>query len=335
VSAIRNAQVDSVAVGPGGFEGLSDMWSRILTTVGSDMAAKLILSLLMMGIVLGLRRAALRIVDLRVEDRTLHYRWAKGIGYGSSALVVLSLFQIWFKAVESVGTFLGLVSAGLAIALKDLVGDFAGWVFIVWRRPFEVGDRLQIGGVAGDVVDIRIFQFTVLEIGNWVSADQSTGRLVHIPNAQVFTQSLANYTAGFPYLWNELEVLVTFESDWRLAKKRLAVIAAEDTAEVSEEAGEQLRKKASRFLIHYQNLTPTVYTAVRDSGIALTVRYLCRPRQRRSTAERLWERILDMVAEEPAVDLAYPTQRFYLHAVEGKEGLRAPIPGITGRDSVG
>ncbi len=104
---------------------------------------------------------------------------------------------------------MGLFTAGLAIALKDPLTNLAGWLFIVFRKPFIVGDRIQIGPHAGDVVDIRPFQFTILEIRNWVDADQSTGRMIHLPNAKVFVEAQANYSLGFNYIWNEIVVRLT------------------------------------------------------------------------------------------------------------------------------
>lgn len=111
-----------------------------------------------------------------------------------------------------------MLSAGIAIALKDPITDLAGWVFILWWKPFEVGDRIQLEDNAGDVIVIRIFQFTIIEIGNWVDADQSMGSILHIPNSKVFLEVLANYSIGFNYIWHEIGVLVTFESDWQKAK---------------------------------------------------------------------------------------------------------------------
>jgi small-conductance mechanosensitive channel len=143
---------------------------------------------------------------------------AKTSAYVAFALGVLVIVPLWFEGVKSASTFLGLLSAGLAIALRDPVVNLAGWAFILWRRPFEVGDRIQIGTHAGDVIDQRIFQFTLMEIGNWVGADQSTGRVVHIPNGKVFTEMLANYSKGFQYIWDEIPVLITFESNWEKAK---------------------------------------------------------------------------------------------------------------------
>ncbi len=290
---------------------------------------KLVESLVLALLLIVVRRVVLMVVDRRVHDAPLRYKWSKGTAYATFFVGILLLLQLWLEAIQSVGTFLGLVSAGVAIALKDLVEDLAGWVFIMWRRPFNREDRIQIGQHAGDVVDIRIFQFTMLEIGNWVGADQSTGRIIHVPNSLVFQEPLANYSADFPFLWNELGVLVTFESDWRKAKTLLEKIAREETADLSERAGETLRRTATRFLIHYRTLTSTVYTSVQDSGVLLTIRYLCEARTRRGTAQALWERILDAFAEAPDIDLAYPTQRMYLNPIEGKDEARAPLPPLS------
>jgi small-conductance mechanosensitive channel len=288
-----------------------------------DTQTKLILSVLVIVAIFFLRRGALAVVSRRVDDQAINYRWAKISANVAFIVGTLFLVQVWFSAIRSFGTFLGLLSAGLAIALKDLVANLAGWGFIMWRRPFDLGDRVQIGPHAGDVVDRRLFQFTIMEIGNWVNADQSTGRLIHIPNAKVFTEPLANYVAGFPYLWNELEVLVTFESDWRKAKTLLGKIAADLTVDITREAHEPAKRAEHRFLyIRYRKLTPVVYVSVRDSGILLTLRYLCRPRERRGTAGELWEKLLDIYAEHPDVTLAYPTQRVNL----ARSVLSAPHP---------
>ena len=295
--------------------------------------AKLLLSVLAIAVLVAARRALLRVVDHRIQDATARYRWAKTSSYVVFLLGVLVVAQVWFTAIRSLGTFLGLLSAGLAIELKDLVADLAGWLFILWRRPFDLGDRIQLGSHAGDVVDIRIFAFTIMEIGNWVSADQSTGRMIHLPNSMVFSQPLANYTASFPFLWNELPVLVTFESDWRKAKEILQRIVTEEAGSVAGEAEQTLKETAKRFLIHYRKLTPVVYTSVQDSGILLTIRYLTRPRERRGTAQVLWERILAAFAQEPDIDFAYPTQRVYLNPVEGKPGARAPLPPLFSPDA--
>jgi small-conductance mechanosensitive channel len=283
---------------------------------------KLLISFAILVVLWMTRVLVLVVVHRRSDDVRIRYRWKKTSQYVTVTIAVLVIGMIWIQGFRSLATYLGLLSAGLAIALRELVANFVGWAFILWRRPFEVGDRIQIGDTAGDVIDLRIFQFTLLEIGNWVDADQSTGRVIHVNNGQVFTQSVANFSKGFEYIWNEVAVLVTFESDWQKAKGILAGIATKHGEELSTAAEEKVHEAARRFMIFYSKLTPTVYTSVRDCGVLLTLRYLCDPRRRRSTEESIWEDILHAFAENDDIDFAYPTQRFYDNLTEGKLGTK-------------
>lgn len=197
------------------------------------------------------------------------------------------------------------------------MANIAGWIFVIWWRPFAVGDRVQIGEFAGDVIDISVFQFSLMEIGNWVDADQSTGRVLHVPNGMLMTAPLANYSKGFQYIWNEIPVLVTFESDWHKAKEVLLKIGSEHAEHLSAKAAERVREASKRFMICYSTFTPTVYTTVKDSGVLLTIRYLCQPRRRRTTEQAIWEDVLERFAEVSSIDFAYPTTRFFDHVADG------------------
>lgn len=289
-------------------------------TSSPALAVQMVESLVIILVLWGLRLIAVRILEGNVEDKKTTYKWRKNISYITFTLGLLILGQIWFQALGSLGTFLGLLSAGIAIALKDPVTDIAAWFFLVWRRPFEIGDRIQIGDSKGDVIDIRVFKFTILEIGNWVDADQSTGRVIHIPNHKVFVNDVANYTSDFEFIWNEMGVLVTFESDWKKAKKILTEVVEENMQEFVEQAREEIKKAEKSYLIQYRYLTPIVYTSVKDSGINLSVRYLSDPRRRRGVAQAIWEAILDRFEEHDDIDFAYPTIRYYDNPKEGKPG---------------
>lgn len=257
------------------------------------------------------RLVAVRLIVRKLEEEKEQYKWRKYLTYISVFVGLLVVGRIWFEALESLATFLGLLSAGLAIALREPITDLAGWLFILSRKPFDMGDRIEIGQVRGDVIDLRIFKFTVLEIGNWVHADQSTGRVVHVPNHKVFSEPLANYTSDFEFIWNELEVLVTFESDWKKAKAILQEIAERHLEDFVDRAREQVRRASKSYLIHYRYLTPIVYTDVRESGIMLTIRHLSDPRRRRSLSQSIWEDLLEAFDKEEQIDLAYPTMRIY------------------------
>jgi small-conductance mechanosensitive channel len=279
--------------------------------VSQDTLKKLILSLVILILLSALRFIANTVVRKRTVDIKQAYRHRRAILYTYTVLLILLIGPIWVKGISSVTTFLGLASAGVAIAMHDTIANIAGWFFIISRKPFRVGDRIQIGETAGDVIDIRIFQFSVVEIGNWVHADQSTGRIVHVPNSRVLRESLANYHIGFEYIWNEIPVLVTFESDWKKAKRVLEAIAHDNAEHFSNGAQEQIRRAAEKYLISYGALTPIVYTTVKDSGILLTIRYLVDPRQRRTSEQQIWEATLDAFAAADDMELAYPTTRFY------------------------
>lgn len=272
---------------------------------------KVILSLGIIFIIWLIRYLAVRSVNKHIPEAKDQYKWRKNLTYISVFIGFLVVGRIWFEGLQSLATFLGLLSAGLAIALKDPISDLAGWLFILWRKPFEVGDRIQVGDTKGDVIDLRIFKFTVLEIGNWVRSDQSTGRVVHVPNHLIFSDALANYTSDFDFIWNELEVLVTFESDWDKAKQILQQITDEHLEEFVEKADRQVRRAQKAYLIYYRHLTPIVYTDVQDSGICLTIRHLANPRNRRGISQAIWEDILRAFEEHDDIELAYPTMRIY------------------------
>lgn len=274
------------------------------------------------AILIVIRFVIIRVVYRQVDDTTLRYRWRKNISYAIVFVGILLIGRTWIEAIGSLATFLGLLSAGLAIALRDPVTDIAGWVFLMWRKPFEVGDRIQIGDIKGDIVDIRIFKFTVLEIGNWVHADQSTGRLIHIPNHLVLRDPIANYTSDFEFIWNEIEIVFTFESNWKKAKQLIEEITNSHLKDYVKDAEQQIRSATKLYLIHYRNLTPIVYTDVVDNGIKMTIRHLSNPRSRRGINQIIWEDILDTVERENDIDFAYNTIRIYQNQVEGKEKLK-------------
>jgi small-conductance mechanosensitive channel len=287
-----------------------------------DIQYKIFESLLLLFLIIGIQRIIRKFWLSKIEDIKVRYQWQKISLYLAVFLIILLLLNVWLQFFGSVGTFLGLVSAGIAIALKDPLVNMVGWFFILIRQPFKVGDRVQIGNHSGDVIDIRLFQFSLNEIGNWVDADQSTGRIIHIPNGFVFTEPQANYTAGFQYIWHEIPVLLTFESNWKKAKQILIEIVNHHGVSLGSKAENQIKEAAKKFLIFYSKLTPIVYTNVKDSGVLLTMRYMCDPRERRSIQEKIWEDVLDKFSECDDIDFAYPTQRFYNNSTEGKKDLQ-------------
>lgn len=281
------------------------------TGLSVNAQSKIIISVIIILFLTFFRLAVLQLVWRQTHNVKVRYHWKRTFSFIIPFVSILLVGAVWLPAFEQFGAFLGLMTAGLAIALKEPLTNLAGWFFILIRKPFVVGDRVQVGKHTGDIIDIRLFQFTMLEIGNWVEADQSTGRIIHLPNGKVFSEPQANYSSGFDYIWNEIKVQITFESDWEKAKSLLEKIINEHAENVDIKAKQEILEASKSYMIYYKHLTPIVYTEVQEYGVRLTIRYLCNPRRRRGSENEIWQKILKAFRAEKNIHFAYPTTRFY------------------------
>ena len=217
---------------------------------------------------------------------------------------------------------IGIFLAAVAISLRDVFSNIVGWLIILSSRGFRAGQRIGINGVVGDVIDIGILRTVIAEIGEWVEADQSTGRLVTVPNGMVLQHPVYNYTEGHDFIWDEFKVLVTFESDWQKAEKIISEYAAKDFIEKKEHIQQRLKSVRKRYLLRYNYISPNVYVTISDSGILLTLRYLVRARRRRTLSDVLARDILVKFSREHNIDFAYPTVRIF--GQTGKDAATNP-----------
>lgn len=307
------------------------VWIETILHLTPDIELKLLSTITIVIVTMIIRQLIIRLINQQITERNQRYHWRKNASYLVSIVAIILIGRTWITGLQSLGTYLGLFSAGLAIALRTPLTSFVAWMYIVWQQPFVVGDRIQIGQHAGDVIDIGTFKFTLLEIGHWVEADQSTGRIMYVPNGEIFMKPLANFTTGLNYIWDEIQVTVTFESNWEAAKQLMTDIANNQAPDVSEAARNSIRKASRRFLIHYNDFTPIVYVKIKENGVGLTLRYLCPPRQRRGIEQELWQAILYAFKARADIEFAYPTQRFFSRHLEleaddtGKMPLSTPL----------
>ena len=278
---------------------------RQWTGIEVGLLRQLLATLLIILTYVGIRIAVTRLIGRRMTDLGRRYVVRKLLAYGLGLVAIIVIVNLWMGGVSGMATYLGLLSAGLVFVLGQPLVSLAGWFHIVIHKPFSVGDRIQIGPHTGDVVDISLLRFSLVEVGNWVHAEQSTGRIIHVPNAWVFNLSTANYTQGFNFIWNEIPVAFTLTSNWPKAKELLAEIGRRHSAPYSDKAVEQIRLAADRFLIHFEHLAPAVWTSVEEKGVVLTLRYLCAPRQRRNTEAKIWEDILRALPDHPDLQLTF------------------------------
>ena len=209
-------------------------------------------------------------------------------------LFFIVVIPIWMDDSKDIFTFLGLFSAGLAFAFKDVLGNFFGWIIISTQKPFEIGDRIKIGDSIGDVVEVDWFYTTIIEVveSNSNTYGQSTGRLTHIPNIKILTEHLINETNSFPFTWHEIDIVVDSTSNWEKAKKIIMTVADDILGNIESEAKESLNIASKTLPIYYENLSHTIYTSLENGRIVLSLRFICKARNFRNLNHILTENIL-------------------------------------------
>jgi small-conductance mechanosensitive channel len=274
--------------------------------VGNEFLTRSLVILGALFVLFLLVRLAVRIAQKSLHDPTRVYHVARAIRRVGLVLGFVLVIGMLSPDVRGFVTVLTVIGAGLAIAMREALLSMAGWIRIATISEFRTGDRIEIGGVHGDVIDVRLMRTTLMETRGWVDADQSTGRIVHVPNSWVWLHAVHNYSRGFSFIWNEIPFTFTFRSDWRAAREIMLELAEESAAIVEQQASKEIREMSREFLIHYGILTPFVYVRVVENGVRLTLRYLCEVHKRRGTEHALTVLILDAVREHGSIEFALP-----------------------------
>ena len=267
-----------------------------------DTEGKILGTLLTLAVLAFVRWIAYRTINRRVQKLHSRYVWRQTVSYLVWGLALLLIVQLWFAWFRSVVTLLSLVAAAIVIVSKELILNVVAYGVIVWRRLFDVGDRIQVGTFAGDVIETGPMYFSMAEIGNWVGADEATGRVIKVPNSQVLTTPVANYTRGESLLWHEMSLELKLASDWQAAR-RIAEEAAAAHA-YAFKPGEMAEIRYAKEEIIFVNPDPKVYLGVHGGKLVLTIRYICKLHKRRLTEQQILEVLLARFKEAPDIHLA-------------------------------
>lgn len=222
-----------------------------------------------------------------VSDEHWRYTIRKLIRYSATSMFLIITLGIWAQRLQGLLLVLGATGAGFAIALSPVIVSMAGWALIISSPLYKVGDRVQLGGVIGDVTDIGIIRTSLLEIGNWVQADQLTGRVVAVSNAAVFKDPVFNYTQGAPYLWDEFTVPIAYGPRWEQAEPTMLAAVADYMAEVAEPARQALQQLPGLSLVGSPDAGAHVFISLTEHWVACTLRYVVHARSRRSIKHQL------------------------------------------------
>jgi len=268
---------------------------------------KLLSSLLVLLLTMVANHVLRSVLKARVKDptqvHTLNMLVRNSIFLVGSAVILL----IWLGAGSDLTVAMGILGAGIAFASQEVIGSFAGYVNIVTGNLFRIGDRVRIGHVTGDVLDVSILRTTVMEIGEWVQADQYTGRLVTVANRVVFSDPVFNYTQHWPYLWDEITIPITYNSDWRRAGELMVEHGREYTAHLQAQAQAQLRSLGNTYPVREATVEPTLYLVMTDNWIEMTLRYVVEAQARRQVKAQLHRELLQHFESEAEITVASAT----------------------------
>jgi hypothetical protein len=270
-------------------------------------ALKLFLSLLVVVVTLIVYRVIRNTIKRRVEDvtRLQSMRVAARNVLAVAGFLIIAL--VWLPRGNNLLTALGILGAGLAIASQEMVGSLVAGLNIWLGNIYRVGDRVRIGDVVGDVMDISLLRTTVMEVGEWVKSDQYTGRVVTVANRQVWVNSVYNFTQHWGYLWDEITLPITYESDWQRATELMLEHGQTYTAELQADAESKLSRLVDRYPLKDTKVEPTLYLAMTDNWIEMTLRFVVDAQERRAVKGQLHQDLLQHFQAEENISVASMT----------------------------
>jgi len=254
------------------------------------------------------------VIDRTVKDSRSLYSARKANTIILYVVALAVTVNIWVEETETLLVSYGIIAAGVAIALQDFFKNFVGGVSIMANSLFRVGDRVEMAGKKGDVVDIGILYTTLAEVDEWVWGDSPTGRLSMVPNGVVLKDIVNNYTKDNTFLWDEIMIPLTFESDWRAARESVRALVMEETRDTTELARKQLGKAEGKYFFPSWALEPAVFVRLTDNWMQLEARYVTEVRERRRIKSLLTDRIVSLLEGMKGVQLASETMTVTLES---------------------
>ncbi|MEQ8711700.1 MAG: mechanosensitive ion channel family protein [Cyclobacteriaceae bacterium] len=233
-----------------------------------------------------------RILFSKIKDNENRYRAKKFSSFLGYFLTILLLSIVFSDKLGGLTVALGVAGAGIAFALQEVIASFAGWLAITFGGFFKSGDRIQLGGIKGDVMDIGVLRTTIMETGQWVDGDLYNGRIVLIANSFVFKEPVFNYSGEFPFLWDEIKIPIQYGSDFEKATEILEQIGKEVVGELSGQSKEMWASLQDKYRLENAQTEPMVSLIANDNWIEFTLRYVVSYKKRRVTKTTLFTKIL-------------------------------------------
>lgn len=247
------------------------------------------------------------LIGRRIKDSRTRYSFRKTAQILFIVISFIVVLRIWVPDPQALLVAYGLVAAGVAIALQDVFKNFAGVLAILLSGIYRVGDRIEINSRLGDVIDIGLFYTTLIELREWVDGDQTTGRITSLPNGQVLSYPVHNYTKDHNFLWDEIALPVTHDSNWKKAMEVVQSVVEEQTSESTRRAEHEISNLEEKYFLSKRNIEPAVFVTPTDNWIMLRIRYVVDVRERRLVRNELSKLMLERIQQAPDITIASET----------------------------
>jgi small-conductance mechanosensitive channel len=259
-------------------------------TVGKIVAV--LVGLLLITLVV---RAVHRTLPRYVRENDTRYRVRKIITFLGYLAGFLYLTVVFRNQLGGLTVAFGVAGAGIAFALQEVIASVAGWVAVALGNFYRVGDRVQLGGIRGDVIDVGVLRTTLMECGNWVNGDLYNGRIVRVANSFVFKEPVFNYSGDFPFLWEEITVPVKYGCDHRLAREIIHRTVTDVVGAYASVAKESWKDMVAKYRIEDASVEPMVTLVANDNWMEFTARFVVDYKRRRTTKDEIFSRLLDAI----------------------------------------
>jgi|JI9StandDraft_1071089.scaffolds.fasta_scaffold00139_21 small-conductance mechanosensitive channel len=212
---------------------------------------------------------------------------------------------IFYSKISYLPTILAFTGAGFIISIKDITLNIAGWFLIHGNSGFTIGDRIEIGEVKGEVINIGLMRFTLLEVRTEHNSDQSSNRLVHIPNHHTIIHKVFVISQEMDFIWDEVYIFLTVKSNWEKAKKICEQILTEIISheQYSDTFEDKIRRLSKNYLVRLGKMTPIVYVTIEDGKIMLALRYLTHVHHKRQNRAFICENVLTKFKTEKTIQI--------------------------------
>jgi small-conductance mechanosensitive channel len=248
-----------------------------------------------------------RIIKRQIKDVTHRHSLRALMRNMIFVVAIIMIILVWLRPQQNLTVVIGLAVAGIILASQSAISSFSGYLLIISTNIYGIGDRISINNVTGDVMDIGFMRTTIMEIGQWVKADQYTGRVVTISNKALFDNPVFNYTRHWGYLWDEIMIPVTYTSDWRRTADIMLDVGNKYTAQLQEDAEAKLVKLIDRFPLKQTKVEPTIYFVMTDNWIEITLRFVMDAQEGRKVKAQLNRELLQQFEEEENITIASAT----------------------------